>query len=247
MALITNIVSYYKFDGNVTTDAVGSNDLTNNGADYDATAKINGGYDFVAANTDYMKVSSPSFLSNTAGTVNIWVKCDNLVNGQILWGSGDEGGGADFLYIVIRKDDNETYNDNTLNIISYHNGFDYSIYTPQDSLPTSGYHMFTFVSDGSAIKIYVDGVNQTLTTNLGTNNGNWFGDNAALDNFTIGTLEYNSGTFSGWLTAGIDEVGVWSVALSQALVTELYNSGDGLQYPFTAVAADNTLFMGMNF
>jgi hypothetical protein len=40
----------------------------------------------------------------------------------------------------------------------------------------------------------------------------------------------------------IDEVGIWSRALTGAEVTSLYNGGAGLQYPFTGVS--NNAFLG---
>jgi hypothetical protein len=40
---------------------------------------------------------------------------------------------------------------------------------------------------------------------------------------------------SNWGFDGmIDEIGVWSRALTSGEVTQLYNSGAGLQYPFTS-------------
>jgi hypothetical protein len=60
--------------------------------------------------------------------------------------------------------------------------------------------------------------------------------------FTSQTLANNStnfhiagtgGVFANNLTGSIDEVGIWSRALSSTEVTALYNSGNGFQYPFS--------------
>jgi hypothetical protein len=55
--------------------------------------------------------------------------------------------------------------------------------------------------------------------------------------FSIGN--FNNGQFS---SANVDEVGVWNRVLTSAEVTQLYNSGAGLQYPFGLGANKNQGF-----
>jgi hypothetical protein len=72
------------------------------------------------------------------------------------------------------------------------------------------------------MELFVDGVSQgTIVAGSSLASGAGFG----VGNSTI----VGGGLYNG----SIDEAGVWSRALSQADVTELYNGGAGLTYPFT--------------
>ena len=46
-------------------------------------------------------------------------------------------------------------------------------------------------SDGVIGTFRVNGVEDTVTAENGTNNGDWFGDIPNRDNFTIGGIKYN--------------------------------------------------------
>ena len=70
--LTTNNQAYWTYD-NVLTDATGNgNTLTNNGATYTASGKINGGFDFDGTN-DYMRDSTSPISSASAFTISVWV------------------------------------------------------------------------------------------------------------------------------------------------------------------------------
>ena len=81
------------------------------------------------------------------------------------------------------------------------------------------WHFCVGVADGSNISLYVDGSLITSVADSST---------AVGTNFLIG----NGGDFVT-NPAQIDEVGVWSRALSPTDVTSLYNNGTGNTYPFT--------------
>jgi hypothetical protein len=73
------------------------------------------------------------------------------------------------------------------------------------------------------IKIYLDGVfkssnpDTTVGSISSTNNG-----------FDIGDRSNGSFPFNG----SVDEFGIWKRALTSAEISSLYNSGNGLKYPF---------------
>lgn len=76
----------------------------------------------------------------------------------------------------------------------------------------------------SGFKIYINGIEFTDTTNT---NQTPLTDGTSANNFSIGNeTEYSKHAFRGIL----DEVGLWNRVLSQAEVTALYNSGNGLFY-----------------
>ena len=87
------------------------------------------------------------------------------------------------------------------------------------------WHFCVGVADGSNISLYVDGSLITSVADSST---------AVGTNFLIG----NGGDFVT-NPAQIDEVGVWSRALSPADVTSLYNNGAGKTYPFSTLYYNN--------
>lgn len=85
------------------------------------------------------------------------------------------------------------------------------------NIGAAGWHMVTMTRDTTTLKFYIDGV-QTANTSASvpltpTGGSNICGDDVAY-------------------TGAIDEVGFWDRQLTGAEITQLYNSGTGLQYPF---------------
>lgn len=94
------------------------------------------------------------------------------------------------------------------------------------------------------LKLYLNGVLHTATPNVRNDD---FGAGTTILNPTnaelnmFGTADTNAGReFMGF----IDEVGLWDRQLTEAEISELYNQGDGLAYPFpglpTVVTQDTT-------
>jgi hypothetical protein len=85
MALIDNLVSYYKLDetsGTTVEDAYGSNDGTNDGATVNVAGKINTAYDFDGDN-DYVDTNVEPVISSGGDdfSVSMWFKTtDNTAN-----------------------------------------------------------------------------------------------------------------------------------------------------------------------
>jgi hypothetical protein len=81
-------------------------------------------------------------------------------------------------------------------------------------------------------KIYVDGVEQTLT---GTTSLGWFGDFSG-DNYKMGMA---TGTTDNYFEGQIDDVMFFNRTLSQGEIDTLYNSGNGL-YPNISISPYNS-------
>ncbi len=220
MALIDNLVSYWKFDessGNA-TDSVGSNTATATSVSYVA-AKINNGADMNGSSSNLSigtsalvpttsgQAMSVSFWinSDTASTASAYRQCFSFKYGMLFrysWGDG----GAAYGSAVYRTVSN-------------------SYATPNLSLSASTWYHIVIVYDGTNLKLYV--------------NGSQSGSDIAV---TAG-VRYETGTnYIGASEAGsdfydgkIDEFGLWSRALTSGEVTQLYNGGTGLQYPFTTI------------
>lgn len=91
------------------------------------------------------------------------------------------------------------------------------------------YHLVITKTSGNAYKMYVNNTLQTLTLVLGdiSNNASY----NSLNQVNIGsTLDYNGRFF--YFNGQIDALNTWTKELSASEITELYNSGNGKQYPY---------------
>ncbi|NTW33483.1 MAG: LamG domain-containing protein [Bacteroidetes bacterium] len=90
------------------------------------------------------------------------------------------------------------------------------------ALGTTSWHLIVYTTDGTTFKTYCDGtfIDQRSDTKCNC------GAAPYVDKLEVGGCDRNK--------FNVDEIGVWSRALTAQEVTTLYNSGNGLQYPFTA-------------
>ena len=69
-------------------------------------------------------------------------------------------------------------------------------------------------------------------TSVGSTTGS--GSGTLATGYTAGLhISSDNGTAAQAFDGMMDEIGVWSRALTATEVTELYNSGNGLAYPFS--------------
>ena len=95
--------------------------------------------------------------------------------------------------------------------------------SPSSYADNNWHFVVAVFASNSSRSIYVDGTLQA--TNTVTNTAQ-----SGIDSTSIGywPLPTNSDFYVGL----IDEVGIYNAALSATQITELYNSGSGLSYPF---------------
>ncbi len=220
MALVDNSTHYWKCDessGNI-ADSVGSDTGTNSNVTFGAGIINNGGvYD--AVTDKFTFTGETTLISGTSNfTLSFWVK----------YTSG--------LFIICRRD---SFPDDWQMV---NNGGDYQFTTGSDIIlsytptPDANFHHIVVTRESTTSWVmYYDGVSQdTSASNISIPSGHTltFGDDAGGDG--IGAV------------MTLDEVGTWSRALSGAEVTQLYNSGAGLQYPFGggAVVINNLSSLG---
>ena len=87
------------------------------------------------------------------------------------------------------------------------------------------YHITVTRKASTGTKVYVNG---TLNvSNTSTINPNY----ATTQYTTIGATQYQPSTVTYYFNGKIDGVNVWDKELTQSEITELYNSGNGKQYP----------------
>lgn len=101
------------------------------------------------------------------------------------------------------------------------------------------YHIVATINFATkTLHIYVNAVDQTLTTTSDTATAVAYNGGSTFEVANLPTLNSTGGNWDG----RIDESGFWKdYILSQAEVTELYNGGTPLAYPFTAAAVTSRL------
>lgn len=230
-ALTDGLTAYYTLDdadltGNDPDDVTPSaHDGTTTGATTGVTGILGEGFSFDGINDKLVLPSSIELGENNTFTINLWVKTDNNPGfGDVFFDSRD---GTDTKYIY----SDDLSGSNGWRFISGNSG---NVETGK-FLETT-WHMVTFLKKGTGtdeIELYVNGSLKDSST-----------DSSSLDANMKLTLAVRFNDLSGtWWAGDMDEIGIWNRGLSSAEISELWNSGSGLAYPFTAV---NVTFSNWN-
>lgn len=228
MALIDSLVAYWTLDDADTNggmkDVHDDHDGTINGADTGTAGKIGECYTFVLGSADDVVVADHNDFDTASWSVSFWMKMNAQVTSyQTLWNRDASG--------------DHTYDVQTLIAPSNHGSHPNAIYfncqSPDEILYSGAlnagtwYHIVCiFDSSNDEMRLWVDG--SEVDSNIGSAH-DWTG---SINNITFGaSYDGSSSPFGGEL----DEIGIWGKALSDPEVGELYNSGDGLAYPFTVL------------
>jgi hypothetical protein len=217
----TNLLAYYKLDessGN-RADAHGSFTLTDNNTVLSATGIINSGSDHIKANNEYL--SNTSFGASVSAndwSVSLWYNFPS-VTGQTVFGLRPSSGAANLIQIetdptisqvrlIVRNSSNVTRKD-------YNN----------TTAPADAWNHIVVTRTGDTVEMYVNGSNASTTKST----------NATLVMTSTARTLYIGAELSASNVADgvIDEVGFWNRLLTSTEVTELYNAGAGLAYPFS--------------
>lgn len=228
MVTTTGLLAYYKCDDNAANTTV--TDSTGNGNDgtattntnnlYDATAKIGSSFDFSASE----KVPLTNMLSGEAEfSYCAWVQTNAL--------------GA--YRRVISKDNNAVSYNILLRMTngnkfqgSVNNGAGDTYITGSTTITTGTWYFVAVTYSSGHLNLYVNGSSDATEVTTATGNLR-----TASDILTMASYRDATGQWDGL----IDEVSVWNRALTSTDITDLYNSGSGLSYPFSTVASPSAL------
>lgn len=225
MALIDNLVSYWKLDessdgsGAVTReDAHGTNDLTDNGTTASATGIISNGANFVLADTTYLSITDAAQTGLDFGTgafsYSLWLKRGVTGATERILAKDDAALGYGYTIIFLSN--------NTLRSSANSSAGTQQTATSGTITDTTTFHHIVFTRGATnGVRIYIDG-----SADVTEASSNY--DVSTDDPFALGARVGDASRFTGV----IDEVGIWNRELTSTEVTELYNSGDGLTYPF---------------
>ena len=229
MSLTTNIVSYYKLDeaSGDAADSVGSNTATNTSVTY-AVGKINNGAVFNGS-AFYSIADATSFKPTGNFSISFWIKTNTTSVGQIIQSYSQNSNVAGWTINI--EATNGKIRMTTGKNTGTTQGTDW-----QQVLSTNAFNSNNWIHcvcsyDGTNINIYKNGVlNNQVAWNINS-------AYAATNYIRIGARKYNAGAEDIDFTGSLDEIGLWSRALSADEVSQLANSGRGNQYPFSAAPA----------
>lgn len=216
--LTTNLVEYWKMEN--TNGELAAYNLSAVGSPSTVAAKIGNGRQYVGGTgRDTFNFTS----ALPAGSVSLWFKYTgiNASYGRLF--SKTQAGVTDAIIFAITSG-------NQLNVVLQ----DTSIYTGT-SLSTGTWYHLVVTWDGANVITYINGSQVNNSSSTKTLQAN------ARPIMLAGT-DVNTQGMSGIL----DEVGLWSRPLSSSEVTELYNGGNGFQYPFVASSLVSKKHLGMS-
>ena len=226
ITLTTSLISYWKLDessGNA-SDSVGLHTLTNSNVTY-STGKINNGAVFNSS-SDSLSTSTYTdfnFERTNAFTFSQWLNLTSLSGGSYIIDREDSGTLRGYVFFV-------QSNGKLRFQIGNNNDGTNCIYVDSTNveISTGAFYHVVMTYDGSSsasgVKLYVNDsavATTTLFDNLNATTQN-------TQNFVVGNRVGGGNDFSGTL----DELGVWTRAITAGEVTSLYNAGAGRQYPF---------------
>jgi hypothetical protein len=221
------LVSYWTFDETSGTriDSHGSNNLTDTGSVGSATGKIGNAASFTTTNqaldggnvlaferTDVFSAFSWVYPTKTNDYHEVIGKIEPDIATQRGWEMRVDNG---ILTVLIAN----TWSTNALGV--RHTG---------TSISTNTWYHIGFTYDGSSsasgVKLYINGAAVVADTIL----------EDSLTATIVSTASLFIGarfsTFASQFKGRIDETGVWSRVLTASEITQLYNSGSALAYPF---------------
>ncbi len=200
-----DLLVYYKAD-NTPNDSLGNYNGTLVGGTTYGTGIINNGFSFDGVN-DYVTAGSPIHVYSTPTSYNMWVYPNDLISQQffVYLPSGNYGPGVGILGSSL------TFTRGSVNFRA----------TSTATLSLSTWQMVTVVFKGNAsypnnVDFYLNGTYVDTKSMSGVNG-------VQPTSLNIGGYQYFNGN--------VDELSIFNRELTPTEVTELYNSGAGLQYP----------------
>jgi hypothetical protein len=218
MVTTDNLVSYYKLDESSgdAIDSHGSNDGTVNGATQGVTGKINNCYSFDGVN-DNVQINDVT-TSDGTWSVSLWFNSSASDADKLLFDSYSSGSNRNSIRHIAGGNFEAVVYNVAYKIDDWSNVND------------GEWHHVVVINNNSGILVYLDNDKKIDTTGTASD----IGTVTAIASNRVGS---STNPFDG----KIDEVGIWDRALDGTDVSDLYNGGAGLAYPFAEEAVAQLL------
>jgi hypothetical protein len=237
MALLDNIAAYWKMEessGNSRVDATsGGHDLTDSGGVPSTTGIIGNAAGNFDGSADYL-YSTDKIIDMGAGnaySISFWIEGDTSANNGRAVNLCSSSNGAE-LYL--------RFNTSTEIVARFFDGATtYDSTTQAVSASGTRYHVVITVDTSNDMRFYVNNSEVGTATAVGaTRSGS-----APANGVSFGRHPNVAGN---WWKGNVDEVAVWDgKTLDSSEISQLYNSGSGLQYPFGESSTNSSFFMFM--
>jgi len=205
-------------------DSVGSIDLTDNntvtqGVGINASSSV-----FTRANSETLSYSTSVVLPTDNFSVSMWAKVNGLPTTGQIFGVFNYCGDVGNKYLEFKF-----YRDGGGNL-QISDGLNNDLYT----FSNDTWYFITLVVDTGTLYTYV---NADLQWSVSYSSGS-----PNVDRFVLGdNINCTGGTsYDRYLNGNIDEVYVWNEPLTSVEVTDLYNAGTGLFFPYTSSTSTST-------
>ena len=220
MALKTDLIGYWSFNNSANVDDDHSTyDFSNSGSTYTSSGKLSGARSFDGSN-DYLYTSYQTWGFSDAWSINLWLKADTLSAEQCVLMFKANGLSTNLINMSFGLNGQNQ----KIAVQAYNDGSGRKFYLGNSSLSTGTWYMITATWDGTYLKIYVDGSEDTPYTK-DTDNSISMADSSRQ--FRIAeNIASSAANFDGI----IDDISLHSRALTSSEITEIYNSGSGLAY-----------------
>ncbi len=223
MSLITSLVAYWKLDGN-SNDSLGTDTGTDTSMSYSAAIINSGG--FFNGSASLVDFGNAANLRITGDiSIAFWMKLNTTATGHtygLVTKSNDAAARSYATYI------------DTNTIVNWQissNGADPQVagFVANAAVADTNWHHYVFTASPSTIAFtyYVDGASRAKTDFNRSFGSTIFNSTTAV------RLGARGGTATWFLDGDMDEVGIWTKVLTATEAAQLYNSGRGLQYPFS--------------
>ncbi len=218
MVLTTNLVSYWKLEGNA-IDSLGVNSNASPNATFStANGKIGQGAGFNGSGAQNIILSNGLNMAGSPMSISMWVKPVGASGYQNLFQKRDNSGTQWQVYL---------HNGDTK--FSFFNGGTEYLSSTNTTTGQWNHCVFTLsASSGGTINLYLNGVNKLSQGGVSLGGGTTAGVRMGQRFDT--TENYNG---------AIDEVGIWNRELSSTEVLQLYNNNNGITYPFNTAGFFN--------
>lgn len=213
----SDLVSYYRLDD--TSDSKGINTLTNNSVDFNGS-KFGNGADFGVGNTNkYLSTTTALVADQYPLTYSFWTKINTeLSGGDKTYGllSDARIDASPYLFYEVYYERVSGSNRLFFRRSAYGSANTKSV-TYNVSLGTTDWHLITMTYDGATLKGYLDG---SLVAQVAAS-GN--GVSSYSDGLSLGAVKYSGDANVYYPSdAKLDDVAVFSRALSDAEISEMY-------------------------
>lgn len=176
------------------------------------------------------KISPIAFTSDNEGSIFAYFTFNSVTvanNGFInIAGMGDTNAAANQINIGLRRDDALFPTNKPRIAILSGISSSFQEVLGSTNITTGVLYHLVITSNGSTWKIYLNGVEETLTAKSGTNTGRWFSDHTwpGTPRFAIGNVFRQNAWAPVSLNGYIGGFGITGEVLSQTTITNLYNN-----------------------